>query len=415
MADNGKLYQDYGAAATASNSNPARAQRVEAQRTNMRAAASGGPVNLREATFGALVPGGSARGAVLNGRQILVQKGAADSGALAAGSINWGGQALFPVERDGDVLWVPRGGSKPTEIENRYGIRVGGGKDQPGDDGGGWEPIVTPGSRARQERMNELSQQAGGPNYSFETGFPREFEAARSAAPVVEQYRKDLASNPLADTPELIDQRSQAYGQRADIAKWLETMQKGSASDQAIAAKFLAKQRPAEQSMADSSVFNATEGDRRVAEAGYSGMKFDPETTRDLKAFEAGADWAASGMAGLKDSKFETGTSEYGGGLLRDGAGIEAARRREIAESGYGSRSISPQDTAELATLGAGSKFTGTGVTHLADMKMTPATAETNRQINFEGSPLPEANAAQAESDNTDKFLANFMKNIGLR
>lgn len=278
-----------------------------------------------------------------------------------------------------------------------------------------WTASITPGARARQERMNELSQQAGGPNYSFETGFPREFEAARSAAPVVEQYRKDLASNPLADTPELIDQRSQAYGQRADIAKWLETMQKGSASDQAIAAKFLAKQRPAEQSMADSSVFNATEGDRRVAEAGYSGMKFDPETTRDLKAFEAGADWAASGMAGLKDSKFETGTSEYGGELLRDGAGIEAARRREIAESGYGSRSISPQDTAELATLGAGSKFTGTGVTHLADMKMTPATAETNRQINFEGSPLPEANAAQAESDNTDKFLANFMKNIGLR
>lgn len=278
-----------------------------------------------------------------------------------------------------------------------------------------WTTSVTPGARARQERMNELSQQAGGPNYSFETGFPREFEAAKSTAPVVEQYRKDLASNALADTPELIDQRSQAYGQRADIAKWLETMQKGSASDQAIAAKFLAKQRPAQQSIADASIFNATEEDRRTAEAGYGGMKFDPETTRDLKAFEAGADWAASGMAGLKDSKLETGTSEYGGELLRDGAGIEAARRREIAESGYAGRSVSPEDTADLATLGAGSKFTGTGVTHLADMKMTPATAETNRQINFEGSPLPEANAAQAESDNRDKFLANFMKNIGLR
>lgn len=276
--------------------------------------------------------------------------------------------------------------------------------------GSSWTTAVTPGARARTERMNELSQQAGGQNYSFETAFPNEFAGAKSAAPVVEQYRKDLAADPLANAPALIDQRSQEYGQRADIAKWMEANRNApkGADGMNVVDRFLAKQRPAAQSLADSPVFNSPDADRQVAEAGYGGMKYDPESTKQLQAFEAGADWAASGGGAMKDAKFEQGTMEFGGDALR----ARQAPNRAVAEAGYQGMKVDPATAPEMGTLGAGSTWTGQGVNQLQGMPMTAATAETNRQINFEGSPLPEANAAQAASKEADDLLEVYKRNI---
>jgi hypothetical protein len=86
----------------------------------MLAAASGKPIQLQEATFGSPLPGGPAYGAVRDGRQVLVQRGAAGAGGNY-GSVNFAGQTLDPLTIGKDVMWVPRGG-QPTEIERRYGI-----------------------------------------------------------------------------------------------------------------------------------------------------------------------------------------------------------------------------------------------------------------------------------------------------
>ena len=274
----------------------------------------------------------------------------------------------------------------------------------------GWTAAVTPGARARTERMNELSQQAGGQNYSFETAFPNEFAGAKSAAPIVEQYRKDLAADPLASTPALIDQRSQEYGQRADISKWMEANRNApkGADGMNVVDRFLAKQRPAAQSMADSPVFNSPDADRQVAEAGYGGMKYDPESTKQLQAFEAGADWAASGGGAMQNAKFDQGAMEYGGDSLRS----RQAPNRAVAEAGYQGMKVDPATAPEMGTMGAGSTWTGQGVSQLQGMPMAAATAETNRQINFEGSPLPEANAAQAATKEADDLLEVYKRNI---
>lgn len=160
-----------------------------------------------------------------------------------------------------------------------------------------WTEHVTPRSRAQAERMNELSQQAGGANYSYSKGFPAAYAAAESVKPVVEQYRKDAASNPMADLPELIDQRSQAYAQRADIAQWLEAMQKGSPSQKKIAADFLAKQRPAPVPLSEQALFRPSEENRAIAEAGYANIKPDLEALEGMGAlqgperFEQSDDW----------------------------------------------------------------------------------------------------------------------------
>lgn len=99
--------------------------RVALQRQNMQAAASGAPIQLRDATLGGYLPGGAAYGAVRDDRQVLVQRGAAGTGANLAGSVNFAGQTLDPLTVGKDVIWVPRG-SKPTEIEKRYGINTQG-------------------------------------------------------------------------------------------------------------------------------------------------------------------------------------------------------------------------------------------------------------------------------------------------
>lgn len=259
--------------------------------------------------------------------------------------------------------------------------------------------------------MNELSQQAGGANLSFREAFPQEYSAAQSVTPLVEQYRKDLQSNPLADAPELIDQRSQAYAQRADIAKWIEANKNApkGADGMNVVERFLAKQRPAAASVADSPVLNPSEADRLTAESGYGSAKFDPESIQGLKALEAGNDWAASGMAGLKDAKFERGEMEYGGEMLRPSAAMESERNRQIAESGYQGAQI---DTSDLSSFGVGSTWNGNGVGQLEDVPMSPATAESNRQINFSGSPLPEANRAQAQRAQADILLSRHKKTV---
>ena len=303
-ADDGKLYPSYEAALIGTGKareqlapyETRRRERVNQQAANMRSAAAGQPINLREARFGSQVPGGRAYGALLNGRDVLVQRGAAASGALAGGSINFGGQTLFPAQRGQDVIWQPRSGgagryseSDLSEVEARYGI--GSSRSRPEEalavtdpparnpvdtSLSTWTPAVTPRARAQAERMNELSQQAGGADYSYREAFPRQYAAAESAKSVVEQYRRDLQGNPMADLPELIDQRSQAYGQRADIAKWLETMQAGGDTQKEIARKFLAKQRPAPASISEAGLFRPGEMERAVADTGYANIQIDP-------------------------------------------------------------------------------------------------------------------------------------------
>lgn len=101
------------------------------------------------------------------------------------------------------------------------------------------------------EERNRMLQQAGGPNISQRL-VPTEAEAtAINAArgPVQEaalNYRQQVESDPAAPLPELIDPRSPAYAQRADIQAWMAANQNAArgADGKNIVERFLAKQRP---------------------------------------------------------------------------------------------------------------------------------------------------------------------------
>lgn len=179
--DDGKLYPDYNAAARATESrrmaqpylNNQTPGNVADQRSSMLAAASGARINLKDAFLGSPVPGGAAYGAVRDGRQVLVQRGAAGTGANNAGSINFGGQVLDPLTVGRDVMWIPRNG-KPTEMENRYGIPVGRDEQEPSKP----EPVLDPGpglgaptvygdpaARARESEQRRMMQQYASKEY----------------------------------------------------------------------------------------------------------------------------------------------------------------------------------------------------------------------------------------------------------
>lgn len=101
--------------------------------------------------------------------------------------------------------------------------------------------MVTPATRARQEAANQALQNAGGANISqpILAGVPDD------AVKASKEYAQARAAIPMAELPAVLDQRSQEYSQRADIQAWLRNMQNGSASQRAIADRFLTKQRPA--------------------------------------------------------------------------------------------------------------------------------------------------------------------------
>lgn len=102
-------------------------------------------------------------------------------------------------------------------------------------------PVVSPAARARQEAANQALQNAGGANISQ----PILANVPDAAVSASKEYAQARAASPTAELPAVLDQRSQEYGQRADIQAWLQNMQNGSASQRAIAERFLAKQRPA--------------------------------------------------------------------------------------------------------------------------------------------------------------------------
>lgn len=212
--------------------------------------------------------------------------------------------------------------------------------------------------------MNELSQQAGGNNYSFASAFPKEYAAAKVSSPVVEEYRKDLQGNPLAEVPVQVDQRSQAYAQRADIAKWIEANKNApkGADGMNIVDRFLAKQRPSSDAF-----LQTPETDKFVEEAWNNGGKGLPTMIKPGESLQP------------------TG---WDGGISGPQWSSEDQAFRQAAEQ-FGWNGAAPE--------------------------IKPATAESNRQINLGTSPVPEANAAQAKEDATKEFFKRYAGNNGVK
>lgn len=101
-------------------------------------------------------------------------------------------------------------------------------------------PVVT-GRGNRQERMNEMSQNAGAANIS-ERILP-----GQDAIDAAGAYAATRGQDPFAAAPALVDQRSQEYSQRADIQAWIEANRNApkGADGMNIVDRFLAKRRPA--------------------------------------------------------------------------------------------------------------------------------------------------------------------------
>ena len=241
--DDGKLYPDYNAAARAVESrrmaqpylNNQTPGNVADQRSSMLALASGKPIKLRESSvFGAEVPGGPAYGAVRDGRQVLVQRGAAGTGANNAGSINFGGQTLDPLTVGRDVMWIPRN-DRPTEIENRYGIRVASSppaapdaeRRPPGDRGPGLGAPVAygdPAARARESEQRRMMQQ-----YASKEYWDTEQGKAMKDLAMQDRYEgKDLAKFYQAQQATgigSIDEIVSAMGYTGDMEKWARANQ----------------------------------------------------------------------------------------------------------------------------------------------------------------------------------------------
>lgn len=202
-----------------------RADRVAAQVQSMLAAASGKPIQLQEATFGSPLPGGPAYGAVRDGRQVLVQRGAAGAGGNY-GSVNFAGQTLDPLTIGKDVMWVPRGG-QPTEIERRYGIGARTAEPPSTVEPPAQDPLVLRDDvDARASEATRMLQQAT-PFWERE-----ENKALKVAAGPVSQ-----GGGPRAGEA--------GYAQRADISAWIEANKdapKG-ADGKNIVDRFLEQQR----------------------------------------------------------------------------------------------------------------------------------------------------------------------------
>lgn len=103
--------------------------------------------------------------------------------------------------------------------------------------------MVTPASRARQEAANQALQNAGGANISQ----PILASVPDAAVSASKEYAQARATNPMAELPAVLDQRSQEYGQRADIQAWIDANRNApkGADGMNVVDRFLAKQRPA--------------------------------------------------------------------------------------------------------------------------------------------------------------------------
>jgi hypothetical protein len=215
-----------------SSATASRARRIAQQRQSMQAAASGAPIQLRDAFLGGLIPGGPAYGAERDGRQVLVQRGAAGTGANIAGSINFAGQTLDPLTVGKDVMWVPRG-SQPTEIERLYGI--GAGKVEPDRKPEPPAPGLAPpdaygdpAERARESEMRRMMQQ-----YASKEYWATEEGKAKRDLALQDRYEgKDLAGYygaqkavGIGGFDEVIsglEQRDARYAKGGDLRAWAE-------------------------------------------------------------------------------------------------------------------------------------------------------------------------------------------------
>jgi hypothetical protein len=112
--------------------------------------------------------------------------------------------------------------------------------------GGGYTPMVTPSFRAREEQLVSAGQQAGLQGYRPSASWDKSgasYKAAAAVAPTVAQFRE---AGPGAAVPAAIDQRSQEYGQRADIQAWMNANRNApkGADGMNIVDRFIKAQRP---------------------------------------------------------------------------------------------------------------------------------------------------------------------------
>lgn len=299
-------------------------------------------------------------------QQIYLQR----QGAAMGGGRGSGGRAVpermgpyVPAGMAGGSLIGPPAptlGSAQPAVQQRSVVAPGQGAPA---------PVVTPVSRARAEALNTASQQAGGPNLSkpivpteAEAQAQREFAAAREA-------------NPLAAVPELLDQRSQAYGQRAGIDQWLKAMQGGSKSDQEIARRFLAKQRS----------------------AGPSAMQADPAGVR--AAFGSDLD-VGPGARGLDEAAFKGG--------IEPAAGDELRAAYQSRPQGMGGGSLEglayegPAPVSQPAAMqhdeaGLQAAFGG-------GLSVAPQASAQQSNLNGPESPLKDAVLSQSAADQKKNF-----------
>jgi hypothetical protein len=111
---------------------------------------------------------------------------------------------------------------------------------------GGYTPMVTPSFRAREEQLVSAGQQAGLKGYRPSASWDKSsesFKAAAAVAPTVAAFREAGAG---AAVPAVIDQRSQEYGQRADIQAWMNANRNApkGADGMNIVDRFIKQQRP---------------------------------------------------------------------------------------------------------------------------------------------------------------------------
>ena len=223
----------------------------------MQAAASGAPIQLRDATLGGYVPGGAAYGAERNGRQVLVQRGAAGTGANLAGSVNFAGQTLDPLTVGQDVMWIPRGG-QPTEVERRYGI----------------------GARTT-EPPSEVDPPAQDPSVLSDDADVRASEARRmlqQATPFWEREENKalkIAAGPVSEGggPRAGEV---GYAQRADIQAWMDAQRAKGPAGAAMVERFMNQQRERgllEQPTPAVDRLIATPEQREAAMTGYDGRQ----------------------------------------------------------------------------------------------------------------------------------------------
>lgn len=225
-------------------------------------------------------------------------------------------------------------------------------------------PVVSPVSRARAEALNTASQQAGGPNLSKPL-VPTEAELNAQKG-----YAAAREANPLAAVPELLDQRSQAYGQRAGIDQWLKAMQGGSKSDQAIAQRFLAKQRNAGPS--------AMQADAAGLRGAYGG---------DLNV--------GPGAKALEEVPYQGGISPAGAEQLKGAYSTQLAPGTGGSLEGLAYQGPAPMTQPQAMQQGA----QGLSAAFGSELSVAPQASAQQSNLNGPESPLVQATTSQSLQD----------------